>query len=89
MRTTVTLDPDVARMVEQAMHRERKTFKEVVNAAIRQGLNPGRSGLRVARYTVRPHEARLLAGYDPRGFNRLADELEDEAVLARTRKATR
>jgi hypothetical protein len=35
---------------------------------------------------VAPHEARLLPGLDRVGFNRLADELEDAAVLAKGAK---
>jgi hypothetical protein len=30
---------------------------------------------------VRPHETALRPGIDVAGFNRLADELEDEAVV--------
>lgn len=30
---------------------------------------------------VVPHVADLLPGWDPSGFNRLADELEDEAAM--------
>jgi hypothetical protein len=38
MRTTLTLDDDVAALLD-AVQRERKaTFKEVVNTALRQGL---------------------------------------------------
>lgn len=81
MRTTLTLDPDVERLIREAMHRTRATFKEVVNAAVRRGLSPGPGPGRPPPYTVEPHRARLLPGYDLRGFNRLADELEDSAVL--------
>lgn len=82
MRTTLTLEPDVASLVKGAMRREGKTLKEVVNAALRDSLLPG--GKRAPRepYRVEPHHARLL-GHDPLGFNRLADETEDEAILAR------
>lgn len=37
MRTPLTLDPDVARMIEEEVHRRRKPFKAVVNEAIRRG----------------------------------------------------
>jgi hypothetical protein len=88
MRTTVTLEPDVARLVDQAMHRERRTFKEVINDALRRGLRPTGARERVARYRVTPHVAKLAAGYDRRGFNKLADELEDRAVLGKSKRAT-
>ena len=41
MRTTLTLDPDVARRIEDEVHRLRKPFKQVVNDALRRALAPG------------------------------------------------
>lgn len=84
MRTTLTLDPDVVRLIEEQTHRQRKTFKEVVNDALRRGLSPG-GGRRRDKppYRVRVHSARLKAGLDKTGFNRLSDELEDAALLVR------
>ena len=38
MRTTITLDPDTRLLVEQAMRERGLTFKQAVNAAIREGL---------------------------------------------------
>ncbi len=83
MRTTLTLDPDVARMIEEEVHRQRKTFKQVVNEAIRLGLS--QTGLRRTgrRYRIVPHRAKLRPGFDRTGFNRLVDEFEDEAILAK------
>ena len=39
MRTTLTLDPDVAVLVEQARESTKKSLKEVVNEAIRRGMS--------------------------------------------------
>lgn len=39
MRTTLTLDPDVAAMLKKAVASSRKNFKEVVNQALRLGLS--------------------------------------------------
>ena len=85
MRTTLTLDPDVVRMIEDAVHRLRKPFKQVVNDALRRGLTP--AGRRTAgpRYRIRPHAAHLLPGLDRGKLNALADELEDRALLAKVR----
>jgi len=44
MRTTLALDPDVARLLEEEAHRQRKPFRQVVNEAIRRGLAPGARG---------------------------------------------
>lgn len=82
MRTTLTLDPDVAQMLADEAHRARRPMKQVVNDAIRRGLSR-RSGSDVKRYRVTPHVTTLAAGIDAGRFNTLADELEDEAVVAR------
>ena len=84
MRTTVTLDPDVARLVDAAMQRDRRTFKDTINDAIRRGISPT-----VARpaspFKLKAHKTQLAAGYDPVGFNRLADDIEDWAVVEKGR----
>lgn len=75
----MTLDDDVARLVENAVHSERRSMKQIVNDALRRALAP-----RVPRqepYHLMPHDSAVRPGFDPAGFNRLADELEDEAVI--------
>jgi len=39
MRTTITLDDDVASRVERLQRSTQRTFKEVVNDLLRQGLD--------------------------------------------------
>jgi hypothetical protein len=78
MRTTLTLDPDVAKLIQDEVRRRRATFKQVVNDAIRQGLRPARR--RKRRYRAPVFHAELAPGVDPAGFNRLADDLEAEAL---------
>jgi hypothetical protein len=87
MRTTVTLDPDVARMIDEEVHRARKPFKHVLNEAIRRGLSPRASGGSAPRFRVRVHAARCIAGFDAGRLNALADELEDAAILAKHRSS--
>lgn len=83
MRTTVTLDPDVERLLKQAMHRSRRSFKETLNRAVRTALgrDPGRSGRSAFVLTARP--LGLRAGIDPASFNKLVDELEADALRER------
>ncbi len=83
MRTTLTLDPDVVRMIDEEVHRVRKPLKQVVNDALRRGLTSGKR-TPTKRYRVRPHAARLLPGLERGRLNALADELEDAAVLRAT-----
>ncbi|HVQ77692.1 MAG TPA: antitoxin [Candidatus Binatia bacterium] len=86
MRTTLTLDPDVARMIQDAVHRLRKPLKQVVNDALRRALAPKGRRPDVPRYRVRPHVARLRPGLDRGKLNALADELEDRALVATLRR---
>lgn len=81
MRTTLTLDPDVAKLLEEEAHRRRLPWKQVVNEAIRRGLAAGRQPRKEKRYRVIAHKTKLRAGLDPTSFNKLVDELEDEATL--------
>jgi hypothetical protein len=82
MRTTLTLDSDVFRLVEEAVHRERRPMKQVVNDALRRGLTrPAASS--EEPYELVAHESELQPGVDPGRLNQLADELEDEAVVAK------
>jgi hypothetical protein len=86
MRTTLTLDPDVVRLIEEEVHRLRKPFKHVVNDALRRGLATGGRRAPARRYRVRPHAADLLLALDRGNLNALADELEDRAVSTALRR---
>jgi hypothetical protein len=84
MRTTLTLDPDVARLLDEAVHRERRPRKQVVNDALRRALRPpARAG--TEPYHLQPHDSAVRPGFDLAGFNRLADDLEDEQLLDQAR----
>jgi hypothetical protein len=81
MRTTVTLDDDVERLLRDAMHRSRKSFKQTLNAAIRAGLAQSAPAKRNRRFVVTPKPLGLRAGLDRASLNRLADDLEIDASL--------
>jgi hypothetical protein len=80
MRTTVTLDRDVERMVRDAMHRSRRSFKETMNAALRTGLAKPIRG-RGRRFVIKARPMGLRAGIDPGSLNKVADALEVDAFL--------
>lgn len=86
MRTTLTLDEDIARLVDDAVHREHRPMKQVVNDALRRALSTPAS--RQEPYHLTPHESAVRPGFDLAGFNRLADELEDDAILDKARHAS-
>jgi hypothetical protein len=84
VRTTLTLDPDVAQLVRETIEHEHVTLKDAINDGLRRGLKPSapRRSLRIV-----PHQSVLQPGLDPRGFNQLADEFENEAALAPLKKS--
>jgi hypothetical protein len=87
MRTTLTLDPDVERVLAAATHHERRAFKDVVNDAIGRGLTNTPSKSRSAPKLPPAHHTGLRPGFDMARFNALVDELETEAfALAQRHK---
>ena len=78
MRTTLTLDPDVAKLLHDEQYRTKKTFKEVLNSAVRASLR----GTPSKRPKLLPPRAMgLRTGIDPRELAGLADDLEAESYL--------
>ena len=85
VRTTVTLDKDVEGMLRDAMHRSRRSFKQTLNAALRIGLARNRPRTRSAPFVVHAKPLGLRPGIDSVRFNQLADELEVEAFIDKTK----
>lgn len=87
MRTTVTLDKDVARMLREAMRSSRQSFKRTLNEAVRKGLRgkPAHTGR--SSFLIKAKPMGLREGIDPTNLNKLADELEMDAVRTRLRPA--
>lgn len=74
----MTLDDDVVRLLDDAVHAQRRPMKQVVNDALRRALTPERDPH--DPYVLQPHESAIKPGFDPSGFNRLADELADDEI---------
>lgn len=78
MRTTITLDPDVAELVRRLMAERGLTFKEAVNSAIRSALAPQAASVDAAELPVFDMgEPRLPIEH----ALRLAADLEDEEIV--------
>ena len=82
MRTTLTLDPEVAARLKQEVRRTGRPFKIVVNEALQRGLQMGGRPARVPRFEVRPHRLGFRPGIDLDRLNQLVDELESEETAA-------
>ena len=86
MRTTVTLDRDVERILRETAARTHRPFKEVLNEILRAGIEQSLGMAPPVPFVLKARPMGLRAGHDPAGFNRLADDLEAEAFLETTRK---
>jgi hypothetical protein len=86
VRTTVTLDRDVERILRETAVRTHKPFKKVLNETLRAGIEQATGMGQAEPFILRSRPMGLRAGYDPAGFNQLADDLEAEAFLEATRK---
>jgi len=77
MRTTLTLDDDLVKELQEAARNSGKSLKEVVNETLRHGLATGASpARREPRFRVHPQRCGFRAGIDLTKLNQLVDELE-------------
>ena len=82
MRTTLTLDDDLAKELAKLARRLGVSFKEVVNDTIRRGISLGdRPDAAPTPFVVEPQACGLRPGIDAAGLNRLVDDLETEDLL--------
>jgi hypothetical protein len=85
MRTTVTLDPDVAEKLTRLAHARKASFKETLNDVLRRGLS-GQETRPGKPFVVKPHRATFAPGVDLLKLNQLVDELAIEDFLEKTRR---
>jgi hypothetical protein len=81
MRTTLTIDDDLAAQLREEAARQGLPFRQVLNRAIRLGLRAAAGAPGRQRFEVEARRLGLRAGVDPTRLNQLADELEDEEIL--------
>ena len=82
MRTTLTLDADVADYLRTQSRLRNKPFKQVVNETLRRGMGPTDKDPERPRFRVEPIRGGFAPGVDPQRLNQLLDELEVEDFLA-------
>jgi hypothetical protein len=78
VRTTVTLDEDVARRLEELRRERRISFKEAINSTLRRGLIEPRPR---KRFKQRTYSMGLRPGIDLTHAIRLSADLEDEEII--------
>ena len=80
MRTTLTIEPDVAQLLRREIRRSDRSMKAVVNEALRIGLGMRSKTPQRSRYEVKPHAFGFKPGIDINRLNQLVDELEAEEM---------
>ena len=82
MRTTLTIDDDLAIALKDLARSSGKSFKAVVNEVVRTGLTTGEKppGAREP-FTVAAARRGFLPGIDPLKLNQLVDELDVDAFM--------
>ena len=81
MRTTLTIDSDIADYLRQQSRLHGKSFKQVVNETLRRGMSPSVNERPRKPFKVRPFSSEFAPGVDRLKLNQLNDELEVEDFL--------
>ncbi|MBI2159934.1 MAG: ribbon-helix-helix protein, CopG family [Candidatus Rokubacteria bacterium] len=81
MRTTVTLDADVAARLKAIARQRGISFKEALNSAVRAGLGRERRAARAFKQYAQPMG--LRAGFNLDKALQLAAAFEDEEIVRR------
>mgnify|MGYP001175506458 FL=1 len=79
MRTTITLEPDVAAKLKEFAHRQRLSFKAAVDTVLRRGLAAQATSTGApAPFVVQPHAGGFRPGIDVARLNQLLDDLDTQ-----------
>ena len=81
MRTTLTIDDQIAKTLKSVAHRSGKPLKHVVNETLRAGLAAAHAPGRARPYRLKPASlGGVLPGIDLDKALRLAARLEDHEI---------
>ena len=84
MRTTLTLDDGLVRVLKRIAGQRGEPFKTVVNEALRAGVKElGGQRSRVP-YRTKTRAFAILPGHDPYKLGQVADEAEDMGKMGRS-----
>jgi len=82
MRTTLTLEPDVAERLQRILREKNHSLKEIVNRALRKGLAEIEKEEPQPPYRVKPWPGGIMPGIDMDKIGHYLDDL-DTAEFAR------
>lgn len=84
MRTTVTLDPDVAAKLKETARERGISFKEALNSSVRRGFERGETKPKPYRLPP-PQRLEAKPGVNLDKALQLAGELEDAEIIRKLR----
>jgi hypothetical protein len=76
VRTTLTIDDDIAVLIEQEQRRSGESFKGTVNTLLRQGLIASRNPQPRKRFVVKPRKMGLPPGLSYDSIPNLLEAIE-------------
>jgi hypothetical protein len=80
MRTTVTLDPDTASLIERRMAERGVGFKQALNDLIRESAHPGDAGYSTPTFALGTPRTDVTHALQ------LAAEMEDEHIASKLQR---
>ncbi len=83
MRTTLTIDDELAKTIERLRQRQGVGLRQVINDLLRKGLLAEAERPEPKVYVGPTFKSGLRPGIDPSRMNQLVDELEVEEYLRR------
>ena len=86
MRTTLTLDNDIADYLREQSRLHEKSFKQVVNETLRRGMSPSVNAKPRKRFKVKPLPGGYMPGVDPMNPKDFLNQLDDEHYLEALRR---
>lgn len=89
MRTTLTIDDDIAVRIEDRRRRDGQSLKQVINRLLREGLRHDRRPPEARKYRTKTHKLHLRPGFDAARLNRLVDEIETDTHMEREARLRR
>jgi hypothetical protein len=89
MRTTLTIEDDLAGLLKRRARELGLPFKDLVNRTLRAGLGEAAKPRRQAAPKTMPHAFGFKPGIDLDKLNQLADELEAEEYALRQSEPAR
>jgi Arc/MetJ family transcription regulator len=82
MRTTLSIDDDLAEAIERLRGEQNLSLREAVNRLLRAGLETARTPVDARPYDGPAFDSQLMPGIDSMRMNQLADELETDAFAS-------